>query len=113
MARAATARSTETPSPELALPLFGEWFESQQRVATVALGQWSGWQELWLRSVYQQLDLWNAMWRLDGAEADAARNAPTAWTELPAAVAETMQRTTQAWWGPWLPALQRGSEQLA
>lgn len=113
MARAATARSTETPSPELALPLFGEWFESQQRVATVALGQWSGWQELWLRSVYQQLDLWNAMWRLDGAEADGARSAPAAWTELPAAVAETMQRTAQAWWGPWLPALQRGGEQLA
>jgi len=111
MARATPTRSIDTPTAPFAQPV-GEWLESQQRLAAVALGQWAGWQELWLRSVYQQLDTWNAFWRIDGA-ASQPRAAPVAWPALPAAMAESMQRATQAWWGPWLPMLQRGSEQLA
>lgn len=85
------APSTPTPSADLVLLPLGEWLESHQRLASLALGQWAGWQELWLRGVSQQLDAWNALWRIDEVDAGA----------------------TPAWWGPWLPMLRRGGEQLA
>lgn len=111
MARAAPARPTETA--DAAVAPFGEWFESQQRLLSLAMDQWAGMHELWLRGVHQQLDAWNTLWRAEGAPALTDRPGPTAWTELPAAYTDAMQRATQAWWGPWLPLLQRGGEQLA
>lgn len=107
MARATPVRSPDASTTDASLP-FAEWFDSQQRLWTVTMSQWTGLQELWLRGVYQQLDAWNALWQTDIAEPSK----PT-WADLPVACTEAMQRAAQAWWGPWLPMVQRGTEQLA
>lgn len=108
MARAAPLPPTDATGADLPLP-FADWFESQQRLAAVAMSQWTGLQELWLRGMNQQLDAWRAWWPAPDTAAEAG---PTAWGEVPAAWTTAMQRATAAWWGPWLPVVARGGEQL-
>jgi hypothetical protein len=110
MARAANSRTTpDTPTAD-ATALVDGWMQSQQRLLTMSMDQWSGAQEMWLRTWRQQFDAWTQLWRTDGAA--PAAGAPAAFSGMPTNYLEAMQRASQAWWGPWEPLLQRGGEQL-
>lgn len=110
MARAAPSRPVpDAPTPD-ASTLVDGWMQSQQRLLAVSMDQWSGMQELWLRSWRQQFDAWTGLWRADAAPSMAG--ARTAFSGAPASYWDAMQRASQAWWGPWQPMIERGGEQL-
>jgi hypothetical protein len=110
MARAAPSRTTPDATIADATALVDGWMQSQQRLLAVSMDQWSGLQELWLRSWRQQLDAWTELWRADGTAPTAG--GPAAFSGMPANYMEAIQRASQAWWGPWEPLFQRGGEQL-
>jgi hypothetical protein len=105
MARAAPSRTIPDAPITDATALVDGWMQSQQRLLATSMDQWSGLHELWLRSWRQQADAWTDLWRGDAT-------APMPFAGAPAGYWDAMQRATQAWWGPWLPMLQRGGEQL-
>ena len=78
-----------------------DWIEQQRELVDTSLAQWTRNQQAMAAAWFQWLDSVSGMWRVP------------AWPGVPEDLFMAGPRMMQAFWAPWTPFVERGTEQLA
>lgn len=104
------ARGKQTFAPESAPAVADDttpldtWIEQQRDLLDTAFSQWTQAQQNWASAWLQWID------GMGGVTGGARL---PAWPGIPEEMLMAGPRLMQLWWSPWMPFMERGTEQLA